>query len=99
MPPRTLHAEFPQSPVESPRAALRRGRIGLIAVWTVIGVVWCMALPGIAERPAVARRLRELDEQGIDASAMFYSELPAMERVLSDLDRLHRRNPGALWKP
>lgn len=64
-----------------------------------MSLIWSMLLPWIAERPRIARRLEELDRQGIDPSAMFYSELPAMEEVRFRLDRLRRDQPRLFWSP
>jgi hypothetical protein len=88
-------------PRHSPRLgsgrATRIARLRLAAIWSGIVVVWVVMLPWIAARPRVAARLHELDAEGIDPSAMFYSELPAMEGVLQKLDRSRRNDPHALW--
>lgn len=69
----------------------------LVTLWSLISLVWLAALPALSRRPAIEARLNELSAEGIDPSAMFYSELEAMEGVLLRLDRFHRRQPGALW--
>lgn len=64
-----------------------------------MAAIWGIALPWIASRPTIARRLSDLEAQGIDPSAMYYTELPAMEHVLFRLDRFHHSHPDALWNP
>ena len=91
MPPRNSAAEF--------HPERRRACCALAALTGGIALVWSMLLPWIAERPLIARRLDELDRQGIDPSAMFYSELPAMEEVRLGLDRLRRDQPRLFWSP
>ena len=59
-----------------------RGLLLLLAS-IVIGVVWCGVLPRVAEQPRVQQRLEFLDERRIDPSAMFYTELEAMDGILS----------------
>ncbi len=51
----------------------------LLAVWLVI-------LPWIATRPQMDEHLRNLDKQGIDGGAMFYTELEAMKPILRKLE-------------
>ena len=82
--------------------ARRKGRaargVRLLAVWTVIAGTWLLLLPYLAERPAMQRRLAELEAEGIDPSAMFYSELGLKDEVIGRLEDLHRRRPEALWR-
>jgi hypothetical protein len=56
-------------------------------------------LPWIASQPKVRSRLDDLESQGIDASAMFYSELPAMDDVLAHLHQFRHTHPHDLWTP
>jgi hypothetical protein len=73
------------------------GLVRLAASIAAVVVVWCGLLPWVAAWPDVAHRLQELDAQGIDPSAMYYSELPAMDGVMADLDHIHRADPEAFW--
>ncbi len=64
--------------------------------WTVlmtialgVGIIWCSLLPWIATRPATRQRLNFLDQRGIDPSAMFYTELKAMDRILEKIESSH----------
>jgi len=70
-----------------------------LGIWGVIGAIWCGILPLIAHRPAIKSRLDELEAGGIDASAMYYSELPAMDNVLRTLQEFRERHPDDLWVP
>ena len=56
----------------------------LLVASIAIGFVWCGILPRVANQPQMQQRLEFLDEQGIDASAMFYTELDVMEGILRD---------------
>lgn len=71
----------------------------LAAVCIGAAVAWLGVLPAIAARPAVKARLDELDAKGIDPSAMYYSELPAMDDVQVRFARFHREHADALWVP
>jgi hypothetical protein len=65
-------------------------RVTLLLVTFSIAAVWLLFLPWIATQPSTAERLRFLEERGIDPSAMYYTELDAMDRIL---DRLERPRP------
>ena len=58
----------------------------LAAALALISGVWLVLLPQLSRRPETAAHLRELDRQGIDASAMFYTELEMMEALLSRIE-------------
>ena len=68
------------------RKAGFRGYLQLAAIACVTGVVWLQVLPWIASRPRMEAHLQHLDERGIDPSAMFYTELEAMEPILQRLE-------------
>lgn len=50
----------------------------LIAVASLLLVVWGVILPRLSSTAAMKQRLRWLDDHGIEPSAMFYTELPRM---------------------
>ena len=54
----------------------------LVITTLVVAAVWLFVLPRIAERPVMKAHLEWLDERGIDPSAMFYTELDAMDEML-----------------
>lgn len=68
-------------------AALCRGWATLCAVVFSIGLIWLVVLPWTARRPIVRQRLDFLDKRGIDPSAMFYTELDAMDRILDKVEK------------
>jgi len=59
----------------------------LIAVTVVMLVTWLVVLPWIARQPSMQRHLSELDRQGIDGGAMYYTELEMMDRILDRLEK------------
>jgi len=58
----------------------------LLAAASLITLVWCGVLPWLSARPSNSRYLQFLDEQGIDPSAMFYTELDAMDPILRRIE-------------
>ena len=54
-----------------------------LALATVtIAIVWLVVLPWTARQPTVRAHLQWLDSQGIDPSAMYYTELEVMDEIL-----------------
>jgi hypothetical protein len=68
----------------------------LLALATVaIAAIWLIVLPRIAALPAVQAHIQRNEAAGIDPSAKFYSELPAMPRLLERV----RRDQAAIKPP
>ena len=58
-----------------------------LGVWILgIAIVWCVVLPYIASLERMRSYTRWLDQQGIDPSAMYYTELDAMKPILQRLE-------------
>ncbi|QDU89769.1 hypothetical protein Pla175_31640 [Pirellulimonas nuda] len=57
-------------------------------------LLWCVALPWLSARPAVRDRLRFLERRGVDASAMYYTELDAMDAILDRYEGREVRRRG-----
>jgi len=90
--------EKPETRSNKPRRNMR-GWAQLWAACGLIAVVWIGVLPRLAESPRVQARLEYLEARRIDPSAMFYTELEGLDRVLGRLERFHQRQPRALWLP
>lgn len=65
----------------------RNPRLNLLASSVVILVTWLIILPWVARQPAMERHLSELDRQGIDGGAMYYTELEMMDRILDRMEK------------
>ena len=72
----------------NPRRFVRR-YVSLVVISAIVVAIWMMLLPWLATQRAVQARLEFLDHHRIDPSAMFYTELDAMEPIL---DRLEGRD-------
>ena len=68
-----------------------------LAVSTVL-VVWLFVLPWIASRPSIRSRIDDLNRQGIDPAALYYTDLEAMHRLESDVEAIRRAHPRAFWR-
>lgn len=62
------------------------GCLGLGLTVCLMAVIWLRVLPWVAAQPKMAAHLEQLDKQGIDPSAMFYTDLEAMEPILRRLE-------------
>lgn len=79
--------------------ALRSGWRGLAASVFCVALIWLVVLPAVGRSDALKTAIEEQAERGIDASAMFYTELEVMDDVLARTKKFHRENPDALWQP
>ncbi|MBS0262582.1 MAG: hypothetical protein JSS02_11575 [Planctomycetes bacterium] len=77
----------PQTPAETCRVGIWR----LCAVVAVFAIVWLAGLPWLASYPPLAARLDWLADQRVDPSAMYYTEVEALEPVLQRLNARGRR--------
>lgn len=76
-----------------------QNKVARLLVGTVLMLVcWMLVLPALSEQPAVRRELDRHAAQGINAGAMFYSELKAMPQVMDRMDAVHARHGGVFWQ-
>ena len=71
-------------------------RVGaLVGIVSLLSIVWLVILPAYARQPKMRQHLRWLDDQGIDPSAMYYTELEVMEDILAKqrLAEIRRKSP------
>jgi hypothetical protein len=68
------------------RRLLSRKIIKLAIACSVLLIVWLVLLPWLAAQPSVESRLDFLDQNGIDASAMYYTELECMDAILEKIE-------------
>jgi hypothetical protein len=67
--------------------------LGALAICTaIIALLWLAVLPQIGNLPAVRATIRRNDSLGIDPSAKFYSELPAMPALLDHVRDARRQS-------
>ena len=59
-------------------------RIRVLAVILTVLVVWGVVLPRLATTRTVRERTQWLEQHQIDPAAMYYTELPLMDRILAD---------------
>jgi hypothetical protein len=71
----------------------RPGPGALLVCAALAAVTWLAILPQLGSLPAVRALIRRNESLGIDPSAKFYSELPAMPRLIDQV-RFARRNEG-----
>jgi hypothetical protein len=64
----------------------RNGIWKLTFAMATIACLWCMVLPWYASQPSMKEHLEFLDDRGIDPSAMFYTELDAMDVILEKIE-------------
>ena len=62
-------------------ASLKR-TISFSIAFLCIGLIWCVLLPLLAGTAQVRSRLDFLEENRIDPSAMYYTDLEIMDEIL-----------------
>ncbi len=77
----------------SESAPSTRGWLALTGWIALIAVVWLGVLPRVAQQPDVRDRRKDLDARQVDPSAMFYTELAGISRLLDALDDRNRSHP------
>ena len=65
----------------------------------LILIVWLVLLPAIGRQPQIQSRIDFLNEQGIDPSAMYYTDLEVMSEVEERVTTLQKEHPDAFWQP
>jgi hypothetical protein len=61
----------------------------------VIAAIWLVILPAIAQVSAVRTMIERHEADGVDPSAKFYSELPAMPMISQRVDQIRQAKPAA----
>jgi hypothetical protein len=88
----SLRAEVSQS------AAISIGRWLRFAMsLLVVSGIWLVGLPWLGGFAVVADHIENQERQGIDPSAMFYSELEILPPVVHRIERLQKTNRGDFW--
>jgi len=73
--------------------------ISLSGCTLVFALVWLVALPALSRNPTLQNEIRDREVQGIDSSALFYTDLEMMDEVLERIHDFQRTHPSALWQP
>ena len=89
---------MPKNPKRYFADGCRRPEMRLAAASLMFACIWGWILPAVATLPRVHRVQQWIDEQQLDNSALFYSELPAFEESVARLGSLRRRQPDAWWR-
>ena len=64
---------------------------------SVILIVWTLVLPWIGSWKSVQSQIEYLDRNGIDPTALYYTDLEAMERLESNVAAVSQAHPDAFW--
>ncbi len=74
-----------------------KGWLSLCLGSVAILIVWMLVLPWIGSRQSIKSQIDSLDRQGVDPTALFYTDLEAMQRIESDLAAITQMHPEAFW--
>jgi hypothetical protein len=63
-----------------------------------LAATWLIVLPRLAQQPGVNAYILRNEALGIDPSAKFYTELPAMPGLVDRVDAARRQHASAFWQ-
>jgi hypothetical protein len=75
--------------IDSKRSGIQLARLALVVA--AVSIIWLAVLPRLGRQPAIERYIQQNEALGIDPSAKFYTELPAMPALYDRVDRARRR--------
>lgn len=73
--------------------------IRLAAYAATLALVWLLILPAAARIPAIRQMIARHEAHGVDPSAKFYSELPAMPMISQRVEAIRQSDPAAFGLP
>lgn len=91
MPPQPSPSDLPTIGERSEPGRLGPGVLHLALCTAAAAFLWLVLLPQLSDLPAVRTTIDRNNALGIDPSAKFYSELPAMPRIIDQLRDDHRQ--------
>ncbi|MBA4104171.1 MAG: hypothetical protein C0485_00305 [Pirellula sp.] len=81
------------APISAPGRPAPGARLLLALV--AIATIWLVILPALAQVSTVRTMIDRHEAHGVDPSAKFYSELPAMPMISQRVDEIRRAEPAA----
>ena len=94
MPP--LHSQTDKLISEPGRSA---PGVCLAICLATVAAIWLVVLPALAQVSAIRITIDRHEAHGVDPSAKFYSELPAMPAIIRKVDEIKMRDEQAFWSP
>ena len=91
MPPLRLQTDA----ADGGAARVLPGAAGLAGCLAAAAILWLAVFPRIGAMPGVRQTIQRNESLGIDPSAKFYSELPAMPRIVEQVRDARRREEPA----
>jgi hypothetical protein len=77
--------------------SLDTGGVRLVIAGGLLTLIWLVMLPALTRQRDVAARIDRLESQGIDPTAIFYSELDAMPAAEAFVSRLRSGEEDPFW--
>ena len=83
----TLSSDLTPTDVSPTETVPKPGSLLRLVVWSAaVALFWLVVLPWLGSRPAVSDHVKWLEEQGVDPSAMYYTDLEVMKPIRERLN-------------
>ncbi|BBO36253.1 hypothetical protein [Lacipirellula parvula] len=100
MPSNPPHPSIPTSEPGRPAPGAPAPRATRLAAYAVaLAATWLLILPAAARIPAIRQMIARHEAHGVDPSAKFYSELPAMPMISQRVEAIRQSDPAAFGLP
>lgn len=81
-----------------PQTSLGNRVLSLAAVGAAVAVIWLLILPPLGEIPSVRERIERNRNAGINPTAVFYTDHPAMPEIERRIELDVNSSSGSFWK-
>ncbi|MDZ4819384.1 MAG: hypothetical protein SGJ20_10465 [Planctomycetota bacterium] len=81
-----------------PRPWVSKSSLALGCCCAALAAIWLWVLPAIGNRESLRRQIEFNRARGLNADAMFYTELEAMPAIRREMTTLLQDHPDAFWR-
>ncbi len=84
--------------IEASAWVMWRKWLSLLVVLIGTAFLWLIVLPSVSEIPSVRERIERNRSAGINPTALFYTDHPAMPEIEKRIEREVSFGTGSFWK-
>jgi hypothetical protein len=92
-----LAAQPISATIDQPAGFRRHARTCLLATLAALAFVWLVLLPWLSRQPAVREHIHTQERQGINPSALYYTDLEILPPIVHRIERMHESPHDPFW--